>query len=336
MLAALGNALFKLSVATTGSLSSAVLDAVLSGGMCAVSSSVISASVMDVSTPEEVSARQAFNGIAGAAGFIIGPIAGGIINGKYGARAAYGAATAMASIQAAHAYLLLPETADRTTANRRPQKRTKDDGNGEEGTLVSPWSSAMKLFTGGRQLRWLSLSGAVQCALEPRAWSNVMLLYMRSSVGMKADTFGKFAASFAIASVFAKLWVKQSLKLFGPRNHTTISNLVAAVGFMVWGSSSKLWASIAALAIAPLHLERRRAVTSTANVLANGEGMGNGEFQAAFSNTRSVVIAATAMLLARIQGAFISVSRPGASLQAVGLLAVLAEVLHRQAPLPNK
>ena len=187
---------------------------------CAVSSTVISAAVTDVSaTEQQISTRMALNGVAGAVGFIIGPIVGGIINGKFGARAAYACASAVAALQALYIYKVLPETADiDANQNGKHQQqrssnvgRTSDasssssnsstnggvDGNGGQkanstgrGTpaLVNPITSAMKLFTGNAKLRWLSLTGAVQCALEPRAWSNVMLLFMRTHVGLSAGT----------------------------------------------------------------------------------------------------------------------------------------------------
>ena len=227
--AALGNAVMKLGVALTGSLRSTVLEAVLSGSMCAVSSTVISAAVADCShTEQQISTRMALNGVAGAVGFIIGPIVGGIINGKYGARAAYACASAVAALQALYIYKALPETSG-MQPKHTPQPEAAAaaaatenscSGSGADKSsvpvLVNPFTSAMKLFTGSKQLRCLSMTGAVQCALEPRAWSNVMLLYMRTHVGLSAGTFGKFAASFAVSSVFAKLWVKQSLGILGP------------------------------------------------------------------------------------------------------------------------
>jgi hypothetical protein len=41
--------------------------------------------------------------------------------------------------------------------------------------FVSPLS-ALSIFQRGKALRWFAAVAAIQCALEPKAWSNVMTL----------------------------------------------------------------------------------------------------------------------------------------------------------------
>ena len=123
--------------------------------------------------------------------------------------------------------------------------------------------------------------------------------------------------------------MSRSISWFGPRNHTTISNLVTAAAFFIWGSSRRLSASVVALVVAPLHLERRRSVLAEANSLAAKEAvpMGNGEFNAYMSNLRAMTIMGTALALDRVRDVS---TRPGAALQTLGLIALLAEAVHQR------
>ena len=309
------NAGLKAGVCYTGALWSAVLDAVVSGAMSAVSSSAINAAIADISSPDAMPGRQAVVGIAGGMGFVIGPIFGGIISGRYGARTAYACGAAVAAMQTLYLSVAFPETVD--LSKPRPPR---------DSPLVNPLS-AIKLFQGGRELAVLAMVGTLQCALEAKAWSNTMMVFLRGHVGLTPAEFGRFSASFAVASIIAKFWVKHSISLFGTGGHTTISNVATAVAFFIWGSSKRLWASVAALLIAPLHLERRRTVLTTANNLAAKEGMGNGEFNAYMSNLRAVVIMGTALALDRVRNVS---SRPGFALQILGTVALLAEAIHQQ------
>lgn len=129
--------------------------------------------------------------------------------------------------------------------------------------------------------------------------------------------------------------LRSSLDKLGPRGHTSLGNLTAAAGFALW-SLGTVPASAAVLLLAPLHMERGRAVQAAATKLATGiqgaAGFGSGEVAALLSNVRTLAVMASTLALGRSYAYGTKIGRPGLVFQAAAALAVLAEVVHRSIP----
>ncbi|MCL4189224.1 MAG: MFS transporter [Rhodobacteraceae bacterium] len=92
------------------------------GGITAATQTTATAFIADISPPERKAANFGLVGAAFGAGFILGPLAGGLI-GELGPRAPFLAAAALAAANLALGWAVLPETV--TDAIRRPFSRAR-------------------------------------------------------------------------------------------------------------------------------------------------------------------------------------------------------------------
>jgi DHA1 family tetracycline resistance protein-like MFS transporter len=86
-------------------------------GITGASFTTATAYIADISTPEKRAQNFGMVGVAFGLGFIIGPVVGGIL-GKYNTHLPFLAAAALALLNAAYGYFVLPESLDK--AHRRP------------------------------------------------------------------------------------------------------------------------------------------------------------------------------------------------------------------------
>ncbi|MFN3144153.1 MAG: TCR/Tet family MFS transporter [Paracoccaceae bacterium] len=86
-------------------------------GITAATQSTASAFMADLSKPEEKAANFGLIGAAFGIGFVIGPLLGGVL-GEFGTRAPFYAAAALAALNFAFGFIILPETV--TDRIRRP------------------------------------------------------------------------------------------------------------------------------------------------------------------------------------------------------------------------
>lgn len=89
----------------------------LVGGITAATQSTATAYMADISTPEQKAARFGLIGAAFGLGFVLGPVLGGLLAG-WGTRAPFYAAAALAALNLAFGYLVLPESL--APSSRRP------------------------------------------------------------------------------------------------------------------------------------------------------------------------------------------------------------------------
>lgn len=87
------------------------------GGIMAATSATAGAYIADISAPDQKSARFGLIGAAFGAGFVLGPVLGGLL-AEFGTRAPFYAAAALAAMNFLFGYLILPETV--TDRIRRP------------------------------------------------------------------------------------------------------------------------------------------------------------------------------------------------------------------------
>lgn len=84
------------------------------GGITAATQSTATAAIADISGPEEKAARFGLVGAAFGVGFVLGPMIGGVL-AEYGTRAPFYAAAALAAINLAFGYFVMPETVTERT-----------------------------------------------------------------------------------------------------------------------------------------------------------------------------------------------------------------------------
>src|ERR1700744_5058936 len=101
-------------------------------GITGASFTTASAYIADISTPEKRAANFGMIGVAFGLGFIIGPMIGGFL-GKYDIHYPFIAAGALALLNAAYGYFILPESLD--AAHRRPLDFKK----------INPFTSVLQL-----------------------------------------------------------------------------------------------------------------------------------------------------------------------------------------------
>ena len=94
-----------------------LLAARIIGGITAATQSTATAFIADITPPERKAARFGLVGAAFGAGFVLGPVIGGLL-GEMGTRAPFLAAAALAGANALLGFLVLPETV--TDRTRRP------------------------------------------------------------------------------------------------------------------------------------------------------------------------------------------------------------------------
>src|SRR5665213_321552 len=101
-------------------------------GITGASFTTASAYIADISTPEKRAANFGLVGVAFGLGFIIGPALGGIL-GKYNVHYPFIAAAALALLNAAYGYFILPESL--SLEHRRPLELKR----------CSPWGTLVQL-----------------------------------------------------------------------------------------------------------------------------------------------------------------------------------------------
>lgn len=87
------------------------------GGITAATGATANAYMADISSPKEKAANFGLIGAAFGAGFVLGPLIGGVL-GEYGTRAPFYAAAGLSALNAVFGWLVLTETV--TDRNRRP------------------------------------------------------------------------------------------------------------------------------------------------------------------------------------------------------------------------
>src|SRR5476649_2658586 len=101
-------------------------------GITGASFTTANAYIADISTPEKRAANFGLVGVAFGVGFIIGPVVGGIL-GNYNTQYPFLAAAALALLNAAYGYFILPESL--SLENRRPLELKK----------INPFTSLIQL-----------------------------------------------------------------------------------------------------------------------------------------------------------------------------------------------
>ncbi len=202
-------------------------------GITGASFTTASAYIADISTPEKRAANFGIVGVAFGIGFIIGPVIGGIL-GSYDTRYPFLASAALALLNAAYGYFILPESLSKENRRSLDIKR------------CSPWGSLIQLSKYkaviGLAVSLFLVYFAVQSVqsvwtfytFEKFHWSKAMVGYSLGFVGL------------LVAAVQGGL-IRIIIPKIGQERSIWIGLLLYSVGLILFAFASKSWMMFAFL-----------------------------------------------------------------------------------------
>ena len=189
------------------------------GGITAATQSAASAAMADISTPNQKSARFGLIGAAFGVGFVLGPLLGGVL-AEFGTRAPFYAAAALATLNMALGYFVMPETV--TEATRRPLTWAR----------TNPLGAFLNVGLNPELRRLLLAFFVYQVAffVYPAIWA----FYTTERFGWSESTIGLSLASFgvSIALVQGGL-IRVILRWLGERGTVIYGLVFNVIAFLV-------------------------------------------------------------------------------------------------------
>ena len=189
------------------------------GGITAATQSAASAAMADISTPNQKSARFGLIGAAFGVGFVLGPLLGGVL-AEFGTRAPFYAAAALATLNMALGYFVMPETV--TDATRRPLTWAR----------TNPLGAFLNVGLNPELRRLLLAFFVYQVAffVYPAIWA----FYTTERFGWSESTIGLSLASFgvSIALVQGGL-IRVILRWLGERGTVIYGLVFNVIAFLV-------------------------------------------------------------------------------------------------------
>ncbi|WP_424985599.1 TCR/Tet family MFS transporter [Microbulbifer sp. S227A] len=288
------------------------------GGITAATHGTASAYMADISKPGEKAANFGLIGAGFGVGFVLGPLAGGVL-GEYGTRAPFYAAAGLAALNAGFGWLILRETL--TKANRRPFQWRRANP-------LGAFASVARLPGIGRLLAVYFIY-SVAFHVYPAVWS----FFTQARFGWTPQTIGLSLALFGITMAIVQGWlIRYVLRWLGDWHTVTYGlafdtfafGLIAAV---THGTLALVLTPVAALGavITPaLQGIMSRAVPDDAQ----------GELQGVLTSVAALSMIVSPLMMTSVFAAF---TREGAALHFAGapflvslvlMLAALAIFLH--------
>jgi MFS transporter, DHA1 family, tetracycline resistance protein len=263
------------------------------GGIAAATHSTANAYMADISAPHEKAARFGMVGAAFGAGFVAGPLLGGLL-AEFGTRAPFYAAAALAGANLLFGTLVMPETLP--SALRRPFRWRR----------ANPFGAFLSVgrLPGVRQLLSMFFLYQVAFMVYPSVWA----YFATARFGWEPRMIGLSLASFgiAMAAVQGGL-IRVILRHLGERN-TVLYGLVfnffafLALGLVQSGTLAMILTPLTALgAVVTPALQGIMSRTAPADA--------QGELQGVISSTASLAMVVSPLIMTQVFAAF---TAPGA------------------------
>lgn len=205
------------------------------GGITAATHGTASAYMADISKPGEKAANFGLIGAGFGVGFVLGPLAGGLL-GEYGTRAPFYAAAVLAALNAGFGWLILRETL--TEANRRPFHWTRANP-------LGAFVSVARLPGIGRLLVVYFLY-SVAFYVYPAVWS----FFTQARFGWTPQTIGISLALFGITMAIVQGWLIRHILRWLGEWRTVVYGLVFDT--FAFGLIAAVTHSTAALVLTPV------------------------------------------------------------------------------------
>ncbi len=284
-------------------------------GMFGATFATANAYVTDVSPPDKRAQNFGLTGAAWGLGFIIGPVIGGFL-GELGPRVPFFAAAAIAFINVAYGFLVLPETLKDEDRRTFEWKRANPIG-------------ALAHFRAYPVL--LGLAGAVVLfQLAHDANPAVFTYFVIHTFGWSEREIG-FALGFAgLTVIFTQtVVIRWTVSRFGEIGSAYIGLSVTSIGFTCLALSTETWMAYASMVLTAFMGLAMPAIRSqmAARVPDNAQG----ELQGALSSLMGLTMIAAPLLMTQLFRAFTAEDAPfqlpGAPYFAAALLMVSAALV---------
>ncbi len=292
------------------------------GGIAAGTQSTAMAFIADVSSPEQKSARFGLVGAAFGAGFVFGPLLGGLL-GEYGTRAPFWAAAALGTANLVLGALVLPETV--TDRIRRPFEWRRANPLGA--------FASMGRLPGVRRLLLLFFLYEFAFIVYPATWA----YFGPAAFGWSPGVVGLSLAAFGVAMALVQGGlIRVVLRVLGERGTIAYGLAFNAAAFAVLALLTNGWLALAFTPITALGAVVTPALQGRMSRLAQDDQQG--ELQGAITSARAVALIASPLAMTTVFYAFTTPPGPhlpGAAflLSAAIMLACLA--LWTLAPRPS-
>ena len=244
------------------------------GGITAASQSTAMAYMADISKPEEKSQNFGLIGAAFGVGFVLGPLIGGLL-AEYGTRAPFFGAAALAAINCAFGYLVLPETV--TDKIRRPFSMAR----------ANPLGAFRNLgrLPGLRPLLAMTFFYGIAFYVYPAVWAYFGQERFGWGPGMVGASLALYGISIAVVQ---GVLIRPILARIGDRNAVILGLIMEIAAFVFLGFVKAGWMALAFTLIAALGAIAGPALQGTMSRMADDNQQG--ELQGTLTAINAVAV----------------------------------------------
>ena len=258
------------------------------GGIAAATHSTANAFMADISAPHEKAARFGLVGAAFGAGFVVGPLLGGLL-AEFGTRAPFYAAAALAAANLVFGFLVMPETLP--ARHRRPF----------EWRRANPFGAFLSVgrLPGVRRLLSVFFLYQVAFMVYPAVWA----YFATARFGWEPRMIGLSLASFGIAMALVQGGlIRVILRHLGERN-TVIYGL--AFNFFAFLALAIVESGTVALILTPLTALGAVVTPALQGIMSRtAPDNAQGELQGVVASTASLAMVLSPLIMTQVFAAF--------------------------------
>ncbi len=284
----------------------------LVAGGTAANFAAATASIADVSTPEQRAQRFGLVGAMFGLGFVVGPALGGFL-GAYGVRMPFLVAGGLAGINLIYGAIMVPETL--TKANRRGFDWSHANPLGNMGIVAR--DAEYRRLVVAWCCTWFAL-GALQSSF-------VLANDLRLHWGIREN--GLALAVVGVGSALVQgLLVQRVVPVLGERRAALVGYGLAAAAYTLFGLANQAWILFAGIALQSLSAISGPAIQALVSARAGADRQG--QMQGALSSFQGLTAIGAPLLAGWVFGVFAApgapVSIPGAPFFMAALAYVIA------------
>ena len=264
------------------------------GGITAATQATASAFIADISEPHEKSANFGLIGAAFGAGFVLGPVIGGLL-GELGTRAPFYAAAALGAINLVFGYYVLPETV--TDRIRRPFTWRRANPLGA--------FKALGQLDGVRRLIFLVFLYEFAFIVYPATWA----YFTKEAFGWSPGMVGASLAMFGIGMALVQgVLIRPVLRRFGERGTIVYGICFNFLAFIVLSVITTGWI---ALIFTPITAMGAVVTPALQGLLSQRAGDDQqGELQGVISSAKSIAMIFSPLVMTQVFYAFTTDNGP--------------------------
>ncbi|MEL6167605.1 MAG: TCR/Tet family MFS transporter [Pseudomonadota bacterium] len=265
------------------------------GGITAATQSTAAAFIADISKPEEKAARFGLVGAAFGAGFVLGPVVGGLL-AEFGTRAPFYAAAALSAANLVFGYLVLPETV--TDRIRRPFQWTR----------ANPLGALKEIQKIPEIARLAMLFFVYQVAFTvyPAIWA----YYTTASFNWAPATIGASLAAFGISMAIVQgILIGPMLKLVGDQALVVYGMVFNFFAFIALAITTVGWIALILTPLTALGAVVNPALQGRMSRMVDDDAQG--ELQGVLTSAAALAMVVSPLVMTFVFSAF---TAPGGSL----------------------